>query len=324
MFDAVCLFAFGLILLIKGGDIFVERSIDIARRLRLPDFIIGVTVLSAGTTVPEIMVSSVAAVRGRSGIAYGNILGSVICNTALVAGISILLKPCRVGRRDLVLPTLFFLLSAVMYALCAYLSGYLPRSLGIALLVLFFMFVFAQAVKICTARAEDISFSERSNTEYSLPKNIAVIIMSVAFITLGALLVNNNIEIIAGSLGISQSVAGITLVAVGTSLPELTTAISSLMKGRGSLSLGNIIGANLFNFVLVGGIAVTVSPIDVPNERLLGFINSSLALDFPVMLVCTAILTVPTLAAGRLWRVQGVLLLLIYVAFVLLRWATVG
>ncbi len=322
MFDSVCLFIFGLILLIKGGDVFVERSADIARRLHLPDFIIGATVISAGTAMPEVMVSSMAAVRGCSDIAYGNVLGSVICNTALVAGLGALLRPCRVERRELILPSVFFFSSAAMFAVCAYALGRLPRPLGILLLSVFVLFAVAEIFKIkrCAAdRGCELSDKEEV-AEYAMPKNVLMILASIAVITVGAVLVNNNIGIIADGLGISHTVAGITLVALGTSLPELSTATVSLIKGRGSLSLGNIIGSNLFNFVLVGGISVTAAPFGIPERTVLGALNFSLAIDFPVMILCTAVLTVPVLVGGRLGRVQGGVLIALYLLFVLLQY----
>ena len=141
------------------------------------------------------------------------------------------------------------------------------------------------------------------------------LVFGAAVIALGAILVKDNAEFIAAEIGIPASVIGITVVAIGTSLPELVTAITSLLKGHGALSLGNIIGANLFNLVLVSGAAVTISPFSLPSAMTVGGINSSLVIDIPVAVGVMLILTVPTMIRGKLSRVQGIALLAIYAAF---------
>ena len=143
-----------------------------------------------------------------------------------------------------------------------------------------------------------------------------MLVLGAAVIAVGADLLVDNATIVAKALGVSDAVIGLTIVALGTSLPELVTAITSLAKGHGSLSLGNIIGANLFNLVLVSGTAITINPFTVPCSGLINGINSSLVLDIPVMLAVMLILTVPTMIKQKLSRWQGILMLGIYVAFV--------
>jgi cation:H+ antiporter len=158
---------------------------------------------------------------------------------------------------------------------------------------------------------------EEEKKEMSLGMEILLLVVGAAAIAVGANLLVNNGTIIAAALGVPDSVIGLTMVALGTSLPELVTAITSLMKGHGALSLGNVIGANLFNIILVSGMAITLSPFAVPAEKMLMGINSSLLVDIPVMLGVMLILCVPALMTGKLYRKQGILLLCIYAAFTL-------
>jgi cation:H+ antiporter len=149
-----------------------------------------------------------------------------------------------------------------------------------------------------------------------VPKLILLLVVGAALIAVGAKLLVENGTLIAQALGVPESVIALTFVALGTSLPELVTAITSLVKGHSALSLGNVIGANLFNIVLVSGAAITISPFAIPAEKTIaGGINSSLVIDLPVMLAVMAILCVPALIKGRLKRWQGVLLLCVYAAF---------
>jgi cation:H+ antiporter len=146
-------------------------------------------------------------------------------------------------------------------------------------------------------------------------KHILLLILGAVLIAVGANLLVDNGTLIAAALGVPESVIALTFVALGTSLPELVTAITSLAKGHGALSLGNVIGANLFNLVLVSGISVTLAPFDIPQNSFIAGHNASLVLDIPVMLAVMIILTLPALIRGKLSRVQGILLLLIYAAY---------
>ena len=334
----------GLILLIKGGDWFVDGASGIARRFHLPEILIGATVVSIGTTLPEVMVSAGAAVKGVGDIAYGNAIGSIICNTSLIAAITIALKPGPAARKSMTVPVAFFFGAATIYCAVSYLLGTFTRTVGIVLLSVFVVYMVTTVVRMkkTAASIETVQLEEQvgaltseaelearsgedhtveskeAGTKDSLLKDIVLLIIGAVFIAIGASLLNENAQTIARECGVSEKVIGLTIVALGTSLPELVTAITSLIKGHGSLSLGNIIGANLFNLVLVSGVSVTLNPFDVPVSGYIAGINSSLVLDIPVMLGVMLILTVPTLIKQKLSRWQGVLLLGIYVAYTVL------
>ena len=325
MLVPVLLFLLGLLLLIKGGDWFVDGATGIARRFHIPEIIVGATVVSIGTTLPEVMVSSASAVKGAGGIAYGNAIGSVICNTALIAALTVAVKPGKVDRKSLKTPVIFFFASAAFYLFNAYAFGRFDRWAGIVLLAVFLVYM------IVTVRqglsGKDLPAEEPAEEEVEparkkpLWQELLLLVVGAALIAVGADLLVDNGTIIAEKLGVPQSVIALTFVALGTSLPELVTAITSLAKGHGALSLGNVIGANLFNLVLVSGMAVTLNPFALPDGKTVAGINASLVVDAPVMLGVMLILTVPALIRGKMARWQGILLLTIYAAFCVFQFA---
>lgn len=313
----ILLFALGFVMLIKGGDWFVDGSVGIAHRFNLPELLIGATVVSVGTTLPEVMVSCQAALQGNSGISYGNAIGSIICNVSLIAAITIAVKPGPVNTRSLRIPAGFFTVSAVIYLAIALSTGRFERWQGFLLLAVFltYMIVSTLHMKNHPEEADPAENDKETANDSPLIKDILLLVIGAAVIAVGANLLVNNGTLIAQWLGVPDSVIGLTMIALGTSLPELITAITSLMKGHGALSLGNIIGANLFNIVLVSGAAISLSPFSIPSEKTIAGINSSFVVDLPVMVLVMVILCVPTFIKGRLSRWQGILLLCIYAAF---------
>lgn len=367
-------------MLIKGGDMFVDGASGVARRFHLPELLIGATVVSIGTTLPEVMVSAQGAMAGSGSMAYGNAIGSIICNTALIAAITVTLKPAKTERKALVLPVIFFFASAAFYVFVAYFFGEFARWVGIVLLAIFVIYMVTVILRMKKGPASEIDgVVEESGEDHEEAEEenhpsvltliiealvvfcgggimiyrggvfrwIAVVMMAVFavyavltiirkatkakplgilndlfFIVIGAgviagganMLVDSG-TVIAKEFGVPETVIALTFVALGTSLPELVTAITSLLKGHGALSLGNIIGANLFNLVLVSGVATTISPFAVPSESQLMGMPMSFVVDIPVMLAVMLILTVPTLITKKLSRVQGIALLCIYAAF---------
>ena len=380
----IFLFVVGLLMLIKGGDWFVDSASGIARKFHLPELLIGATVVSIGTTLPEVMVSAQGAMAGSGGMAYGNAIGSIICNTALIAAITISIKPGKAERRAMILPVSFFFGAAVFYSVVAYFFGFFYRWVGIVLLLGFVAYMALTVLSMkksptagvdeleATSHGEAESESEEEEADEGFSVKSFIIELSVAiaggilmlykggiigiigivlmvafaayaaaaiafacqkralpqmirdimFLLIGAAVIAGGANLlvdsgtfIAEKLGVPQTVIALTFVALGTSLPELVTAITSLLKGHGALSLGNIIGANLFNLVLVSGVSTVISPFAVPAEQQLAGMPASLVMDIPVMLGVMLILTVPTLIRGKLSRVQGIALLCIYAAF---------
>ena len=374
MLVSVLLFAGGLVLLIKGGDWFVDGATGIAKRFNLPDIVVGATVVSIGTTLPEVMVSTTGALAGSGAMAYGNAIGSIICNTALIAAISITCNPGPVNVKSMRTPAIFFFMSAALYCLAAYLLGEFPQWMGFVMLFIFVVYMLLtvrNGLKNPDTAAEEEE-EEASNIPWSgliiicivagcvalsgmffdaVPTWLAIIlaVIAVGYLVFGSKLIKENDEIqnrylwmelillvagaaiiavgadllvehgqvIAIGLGVPATVVALLFVALGTSLPELVTTITSLKKGRASLGVGNVIGANVFNLVLVSGVSVSLAPFAVPNENTLldTGLNLSLVLDIPVMLGVMVLMIVPALMKKKLSRWQGIVLLGIYVAF---------
>ena len=319
LMGSLALFAVGLVLLIKGGDWFVDSATGIAKRFRVPEIIIGATVVSIGTTLPEVMVSATAAINQNGAIAYGNAIGSIICNTALIAAITIAIRPAPVNRKAITMPVIFFFVSAAIYLVAAYGFGRFDRWLGIVMLCVFAVYMFLTIRQGFKNPVTSEEHGEEAAVEGSLVKDLVVLVVSAALIAVGADMLEGSSVSLATMAGIPTEVVGVTIVALCTSLPELVTAITALAKGHGALSLGNIIGANIFNLVLVSGVAVTISPFAVPEGSTIFGQNTSLVMELPVMLGVMALTTLPAIFKKKLYRWQGGVLLGIYAVFVVVQ-----
>jgi len=317
MLTSVLLFAVGLVLLIKGGDWFVDGATGIAKRFNLPDIVVGATVVSIGTTLPEVMVSTTGALQGSGAMAYGNAIGSIICNTALIAAISITCNPGPVNVKSMKTPVLFFFGSAALYCFASYVLGEFPRWMGFVMLGIFVVYTILTVRN--GLRNPDAAAGEAEEEEKprKLWQELLLLVGGAAIIAIGADLLVEHGQIIAIELGVPETVVALLFVALGTSLPELVTTITSLRKGRASLGVGNVIGANIFNLVLVSGVAVSLAPFKVPCENFLldTGLNMSLVFEIPVMLGVMTLMTVPALMNKKLSRWQGLTLLGIYAAF---------
>ncbi len=303
MIVVVLLFLAGLALLWKGGDLFVDQAAYFARRFGISEIVIGATIVSIGTTLPETTVSALASLGGTPAIAYGNALGSVICNTGLVAGLLLLLRPGRADRGEVAFGALFFFAAAIAFALIASRFGVIDRWAGWVLNGLFLSYLVSSVLR---ARRASMGRAEQNASEpkRAALKHALLMALSALLIFLGSrLLIANGTEI-AWALGVPERVIALTFIALGTSLPELATAVIAIARGHGALSLGNIIGANFLNLTLVLGLSAVLAPIPAPVSSLL---NDVRALAVPMLL-----LTLPTFIRGGTMRVQGALLIGIY------------
>lgn len=308
----------GFILLIKSADYFVDASTDIAKKFKISEIVIGATIVSIGTTLPETMVSATSAFKGHGDIAYGNAIGSIICNTALISAISLIFSPGDISRKELKTPTFFFFMSFGIYVLNAYLFNGFSRISGIMLVSIFVIYVIY--IIMHNKRQHEFESEAKnidSDSDVNIIKSFVILILSAFVIALASNLLVDNGTLIAKKFGVPESVIGITMIALGTSLPELSTAITSLVKGHSNLSIGNIIGANFLNLVLVSGVAITIAPFKLPTSKMLGNCNLSLMVDVPVAFFVMLVLCVPTLIACRTKRWQGAILILTYVLFLI-------
>ncbi len=312
MVQATILFMVGLILICIGGDRLVDAAVAIARKLGIPQIVVGATIVSLGTTLPEVLVSTTAAFDGSAAIAAGNAFGSIICNTALIAGLTQTIRPTKkVEVSSLLWRSGFFFAVLIAMNVYGYVTGAYGRPVGIMLLLLFGLYAYLN-IRRSASEGED-SQEEGKDQEVSVPRQLLVLVICAGLLYLGANLLVDNGIFIANAIGVPERVIAVTFIALGTSLPELVTSIVSLIKGYGNVGLGNVIGANILNMLLVIGIPAAVE--GIPLER------STVTVDMPLSLLVMAILLVPILIRKRSSRVQGAALLCIYVAYCILSFA---
>lgn len=293
----------GVIFLLIGGDFLVKSSVALASKLNVSPFLIGVTVVSFGTSAPELLVSLNAAIHGNTGIAIGNVIGSNIANLGLVLGLTVFIRPMLVESKRFRLSWWVMLLSALMFIGFSY-DGILDRTDGLFLIAGLLVFI------TLTIRYRESGCADEASEEDVKAKMIPVyFLIGAAGLYFGSELLVDNAVIIAKSLGVSEFIIGITIVSLGTSLPELVTSIMAILKGQSSISLGNLIGSNIFNVFAVLGITSLVKPM-AAGAFLFQF-------DLPFMLGITLLMGVFLFWGKKLSRVEGGLLLSAYFIYVL-------
>ncbi|MDL2217416.1 calcium/sodium antiporter [Christensenellaceae bacterium OttesenSCG-928-M15] len=302
---SIALFLLGLLFLVKGADVFVDGALFLARRFHLPEFLIGATIVSIGTTLPETVVSITAAMDGHCDVAYGNAIGSIICNTGLIVGLVLFCSAPHVKRQNIVLGTIFFFIAAAVYIAAAVLFHGIPRGVALILLFLFIVYAIFSLKGSKSAKSKPVSTLEPEGKALSHIFKMAIAAGALYF---GSGLMMDNVEKFAIWLNVPHKIIALTIVALGTSLPELITAIVSIRKGHGALSVGNILGANLFNLVLVSSISSLVLPTIIDMH--------AVQTDLIVMLFVMALFTVPIIARSKGSRIQGAALLISYILYI--------
>lgn len=322
----ILLLAVGLVLIIKGGDVFVDAGVNVARALNVPEIIVGATVVSVGTTLPELITSATSVIKGMAesdasltagynSLAVGNAVGSMMCNAGLILGIVILARPPRAGN-GFALKGLFLLAVTALLAVFSLSGGEISLFEGIVLLALFVIFTSLNIYEASASRSGALtpslvgSGSGAAVKRKVRGKDIAFFVLGAASIALGATLLVDNAQSLCLEAGIPQQLIGITVVAVGTSLPELATALTSLKKGASDIGLGNIIGANVINATLLLGLVTCITGSALEIDA----ITKNVAVW--VSLAITAALVLPTLFTGRTYRAQGFIMLALYLGFI--------
>jgi cation:H+ antiporter len=292
----------GVFLLLIGGDFLVKSAASLAKKLNISPFLIGVTVVSFGTSAPELIVSLKAAFNGSSGIAIGNVIGSNIANLALVLGITVLIRPIVLDPQKLRFSWFAMLVASLMF-LGFSIDGILDRVDGLFLISGLILFL------ILSIRKRDDSFVEEE-LEKTLKTNLIPVyfIFGAAGLYYGSELLVDSAITIAKSFGISEFIIGVSVVALGTSLPELVTSIIAIIKGQSSISVGNLIGSNVFNIFAVLGITSAVNPLKADSFLI--------AIDLPIMLGVTLLTGLFLLVSKKLGRVEGLLLITIYIMYI--------
>lgn len=304
----ILLFVVGLVLIIKGGDWFVDSAVFIANLTGIPKFIIGATIVSVATTLPELTVSVTGVIDGELDLAVGNAVGSVTANIGLIMGISLVCMPAVIKRSQFwIKGTLMSAAALLLWVLCK--DGTLHMLPSFALFVLLAVYVWDN---IRDAK-NDVGSDEREVVDKKdLPKQIVMFIIGIAAIVVGSKLLIEYGSEIALLLGVPSAIIGVTMVAIGTSLPELITTLTAIRKKESSMSIGNIVGANIIDLAMILPLCSVVS------DGKLTIAEQSYALDMPICFAMTLIAVLPPLIKGKLYRWQGILMLALYTVYVVI------
>lgn len=310
------LFVVGLIIIIKGSDLFLDSAVWGARAFGVPQIIIGATIVSLCTTLPELVSSCTASLKGSGDIALGNAVGSIFCNTGLILGIVLVLIGARI-RREVFLIKGIFMLGALLFGLFLVLPAYPETTLRIdrfeGLILLVFLVIFLvvnyyeslhMAARSNLDKAEDAGRGDFSGWK----KHLACFVIGAVTVALGAYMLVEFGQRMAVNFGISEAVVSVVFVALGTSLPELFTAIAAIRKNAEDISVGNIFGANVMNMALVVGASSTIRPL-TPSDTLLA------RMDIPAALTVCSIVFFAGLIKGKLGKKTGIILLSCYVFY---------
>jgi len=262
---SVILIILGFAFLIKGADFLVDGASGIAKKFHIPEIIIGLTIVSIGTTMPELIVSVSSAIRGSSDMAIGNVIGSNVCNMLLILGVVSVIKSIEFKKETRTIEIPLLLVFTIIFTVICNTGTGVTKNEAIILLALFIMFILYTIIMarkaLEFAKEEKEEFPQERTKKQSLFKNIFNILIGIIILKIGGDLTVDNAVVIAEKFNISEKIIGLTILAVGTSLPELVTGITATIKGNSDIGIGNIIGANIFNMLLITGITATINPI---------------------------------------------------------------
>lgn len=306
----------GFVLLIKGADYFVDSASTIARKLHVSPMIVGLTIVAFGSSAPEAVVSIIAAMDGNGDLVIGNIIGSNILNITLLLGVTLLMAPIMMDRDTVNKDMVFGLVAAVVLFILAggfwtsghHIVGRIDGVIIFGVFSLFLVYVFMRTLRGREATMDSEAAKEKIENDKPWWQLIVILLLGLAAIVFGGDRVVSSASEIAVSLGMSQALVGLTIVAVGTGLPELFTSISAARQGQASMAVGNLIGSNIFNILFVTGLASIVTPL---------FVSPDLMVD-AVILIAISVLTLILARTGyKLGRTEAMILILVYIAYMI-------
>ncbi|MEG0180716.1 MAG: calcium/sodium antiporter [Peptostreptococcaceae bacterium] len=308
MIFTIILFLIGFILITKGADIFIESTITVAKKTNIPEMILGATIVSLATTFPELTVSTMASIQGHATMSLGNAVGSIICNTGLVLGIVATIRPFKINSKDFNSKALLLIISIIVLIILG-LDRSINRTDAVALIGLMCIYMIQnyKSIPKNDLRRGYISRNDKINKSNDIIKLVVIFIIGICMMIIGSRLLVNNGIIIAKFLGVPQGVISLTVIALGTSLPELVSCLTAIRKKHNAISVGNILGANILNIVSVIGLSAFIN--DIP------ILKQTSTIDFPFMIVLTLILIIPAFIKQRIYRKQGLLMLLTYIMY---------
>lgn len=306
----IILLVVGFVLLIKGADIFVEGASKVAAKFHIPEIVIGLTIVAFGTSAPEAAVSITSAFKGTAGIAVGNVIGSNICNILLILGAAGSIAALKVKKNTLKIETPFTIVITLLLLLVGTLVNSVSFLDGVILWGFFLAFLgyLFWLSKNGEDAGDDIPELEENDT---LVKLLAMIVLGIAAIVFGSDLTVDSASHIAASFGVSNRIIGLTIVAIGTSLPELVTSVNASLKGKTDIAIGNVIGSNIFNILFVLGTAALVSPVPIPFDP-------KFLTDFIVAIVALVLFVLFINKKDMSLRKSGAIIMLVcYIAYII-------
>lgn len=311
----IILFFVGFFLITKGADIFIDCTVKIGRKTGISELILGATIVSFATTLPELTVSVFASIDNYTTMSLGNAVGSIICNTGLILGLVVIISPFKVDKNMFSSKSIILLIS-VLTLMVLGANGSISRGDGFILIVLLIVFMYSNIKSVSGKNRINSPNNMQSNScdniKSSKHENLKVgvlFVLGLIMMVVGSkLLVDNGVKI-ANSIGVPQGIISLTVIALGTSLPELVSSLTAIKKQHHGISVGNILGANILNIVSVIGISSLIN--DLP------ILSQNMRIDFEFMTIILLILILPTIKSGKLYRVQGLLLLSSYIIYII-------
>lgn len=308
------IFVVALILVIKASDVFLDSAIWIARRYRIPEVIIGATLVSICTTLPETVISASSSMHGMSAMALGNAAGSILFNGGVILGLVLLIAHPRIRSRETLLFNLLYMVGCLVMVIAFLLGfGVISRVCGILLLIALIVYLLAnlRMARSGGSSASTLALVSAAAESSSLPKQALLLVLGAGGTVIGANLMVEHGAMIARAMDVSEMAIGMTMTGIGSSLPELATAITAIRKNTPDISVGNIVGANLLNVLLVIGASAVICPIDLPLESTLFHLGSALALTMLLLLFVLR-------KQGAFKRLDGFLLMALYAAYMII------
>ncbi len=308
----IILFLVGFILISKGADIFIDCTVKMGKKTGISELILGATIVSFATTLPELTVSVFASIDNHTTMSLGNAVGSIICNTGLILGLVALISPFKVDKKMFSSKSIILLVSVISLITLG-INGSINRIDGILLLGLLSIYMYSniKSVSNQSKSNEKLELNYCGNKKSSKHENLKIgllFILGLIMMVVGSrLLVDNGVKI-ADFIGIPQGIVSLTVIALGTSLPELVSSLTAIKKKHHGISVGNILGANILNISSVIGFSSLIN--DLP------ILAQNIKVDFIFMIILLLTLILPTIKSGKIYRLQGILLLVVYIIYI--------
>jgi len=314
MIIVTILFIIGFILISKGADFFINSTVEIGRRTNISELILGATIVSFATTLPELTVSLFASIDNHTTMSLGNAVGSIICNTGLILGMVVLISPFNTDRKTFASKSIILLVSIIALIILG-LDGAITKIDGCVLLIILGIYMYTNYKSVLNNTNKNyLYYCLTQQNEMSTIKIVVYFFMGLAMMIVGSrLLVDNGVEI-ASFIGIPQGIISLTVIALGTSLPELVSSITAVRKKHHEICVGNVLGANILNIISV------ISISSIPNE--IPILSQNIRVDYPFMIILVLILIIPTIIKNKLYRIQGFLMLSTYIAYLAVLYCT--